>query len=134
MTRQVERQTGPTLDGRKVLIVEDQYLIADDMRQAIEALGGAVIGPASTVEKAMEMLAGGDVDLALLDLNIAGDPVYRVAEALAAKGTPFIFATGYGESATPAQFARAPHLEKPVTLQAISDCVARLGPPKKGVG
>lgn len=123
-----------TLSGRRVLIVEDQYLIADDMRQAIESLGGAVIGPAPSIDAALEMLAAGEVDLALLDVNIAGDPVYRLADMLMAKGTPFIFATGYSRAATPSAYAAAPHLEKPVTAQAICDCLRRLGDSVKGVG
>jgi two-component SAPR family response regulator len=123
-----------TLGGRRVLIVEDQYLIADDMRQAIEALGGAAAGPAPTVATALEMLAGGEVDLALLDVNIAGEPVYVLAEALAEQGKPFIFATGYSRVAIPPKYADAPHLEKPLTREALSACIGRLGPPKRGIG
>jgi CheY-like chemotaxis protein len=115
------------LQGRRVLIVEDQYLIADEMRRSVEALGGAVVGPAPSVEKALGAMGEDGVDLALLDVNLGGESVYRLADMLVSRGTPFIFATGYARTAMREGYADAPHIEKPVTVAALCSCLRTLG-------
>jgi CheY-like chemotaxis protein len=116
------------LKGWQVLIVEDQYLVADQMSRAVRALGGQVVGPAPQAQAALDLIAGGAIDLAVLDVNLGGHDVYPAAMELERRGVPYIFATGYERWVIPQAFQDAPHLEKPVTARALGEAVARLGP------
>ncbi|TPG60459.1 response regulator [Roseomonas nepalensis] len=117
----------PILAGRRVLVVEDQYLLADDMRLLIERLGGEVLGPFSTVPGALAALGRERPDLALLDVNLDGEEVYTVAEALQAAGIPFVFTTGYDPGSLDPRFGAAPHLEKPIATPALLAALGKLG-------
>lgn len=102
---------------RRVLVVEDDYLLADDLRRELGRLGIAVLGPVPTVAEALDLLAGPEApDAALLDLNLGGELVFAVADALAARGVPFAFLTGYDRWAWADRYADAPRFEKPVDL------------------
>lgn len=85
------------LNGRRYLIVEDEYLVASDMLMTLENAGATVLGPVSDVEHALEVLANEsfNLDAAVLDINLQGQMVYPAASLLAKRGTPFIFVTGY---------------------------------------
>jgi CheY-like chemotaxis protein len=88
-----------SLQGRRVLVVEDEMMIAMLVEDMLADLGCAVVGPAHGLEAALELACGDEViDAALLDVNLAGQPVFAVADALRAKGVPAIFSTGYGEA------------------------------------
>ncbi|HYG25916.1 MAG TPA: response regulator [Caulobacteraceae bacterium] len=113
------------LEGRRVLIVEDQYLIAEEMRRAVLALGGEVVGPCPTIEAAMETLKETAVQFALLDVNVQGEEVARVTDELAARGVPFAFATGYDQWAIPPQHHDRVRIEKPVTREALREAIER---------
>jgi CheY-like chemotaxis protein len=104
------------LKGRRVLVVEDEYLIAIDLASALEDAGAEVVGPTGTVAGALELLEkhGGHLDGAVLDVNVGDERVYPVADALAARGVPFVLATGYDETSVPVAYASAPRIEKPV--------------------
>lgn len=82
------------LKGLRVLVVEDEALVALQLEDMLADLGCAIIGPASRVCQALDLLGGQRVDAAVLDLNVAGELVYPVADALASRGLPYIFATG----------------------------------------
>jgi CheY-like chemotaxis protein len=110
-----------------VLIVEDQYLIADEMCALVERLGGTVVGPVAQVSAALAILAAGRPDLALLDVNLDGETVYTVADALQAAGTPFIFTTGYDAGTLDPRFGDTPHLEKPIGMPALTGTLRSLG-------
>jgi len=86
------------LKGRRVLVVEDEMMIAMLVEDMLADLGCAVVGPAHGLEAALELVRGDGIDAALLDVNLAGQPVFAVADALRAKGVPAIFSTGYGEA------------------------------------
>ncbi|AOH83213.1 hypothetical protein AWL63_03710 [Sphingomonas panacis] len=108
------------LVGRRILVVEDEYLIADDVCAALVAAGAEVLGPCPTVEAAAAMVAHeARIDAALLDINLRGDPVFPVADALAARGVPFAFATGYDRWAIPSRFEAVALLEKPLKDRQI---------------
>lgn len=83
------------LEGKRVLIVEDEFLIAMTARDMIEEFGAVVIGPAATVSEALELVGKETIDIALLDLNLHGQSSAAVADALEARHVPFVFATGY---------------------------------------
>jgi CheY-like chemotaxis protein len=114
MTRTGETQLVGGLLGRRVLVVEDEYFIADDVATELTALGAHVVGPASDLQQAMEFIAADEsIDLAVLDINLQGDTVYPLADALRTKQVPFVFATGYGESLIPDGYRDVPRWEKP---------------------
>lgn len=98
----------------RVLVVEDEYFVADDVVRAIESLGAEIVGPVPTREQAMALLTSADrIDAAVLDVNLQGESVFPVADALAQRGIPFIFATGYDQSALPVAYQSIQRWEKP---------------------
>jgi PAS domain S-box-containing protein len=101
------------LDGKRILVVEDEPLIALDIQARLDAAGCAVVGPAASVEAARRLLAQGPVDAALLDVNLAGNRADDLAAELARRGVPFVFATGYGRECLPEASPGAPVLAKP---------------------
>lgn len=102
------------LKGRRVLVVEDETMIAMLVEDMLRDLGCAVVGPAHGLDAALALAEGGEaIDAALLDVNLSGQPVFPVADALRARGVPMIFATGYGESGLREIDAGAPVLQKP---------------------
>lgn len=108
------------LEGLRILVVEDEYLIADDMRQTLIDAGADVLGPVPNVTAAAALLASETgVDAALLDINLGGTMVFELADTLRAHAVPFAFATGYDSSAIPDRFAEVPTLEKPVKPRSI---------------
>lgn len=114
----MDMEAAVTQDGRasrkRVLLIEDEYLIANEMARVLAARGMEVIGPAGTVDRAMALIkAGGRIDGAVLDVNLRGEMVFGVAEVLNQLGVPFVFATGYNDTAVPDQFSAVPRCEKP---------------------
>jgi CheY-like chemotaxis protein len=108
------------LRGRRILVVEDDYMLADDLREDLESAGAEVLGPVATVEDALALLAREDrLDGAVLDVNLAGEAVYPVADALLARGVQFAFATGYDGWSLPAAYAGIPRFEKPLDPLAV---------------
>ena len=103
------------LEGRSVLVVEDEYFIADDMRRVFEGCGARVIGPVGSVPEALAMISDAPrIDGAVLDIDLRETMVFPVADALRQRGGPFVFATGYERPAIPARLRDAIHCEKPV--------------------
>jgi len=114
------------LEGLRILVVEDEYLIADDMRGALLDAGAEVLGPVPTATAAMSLVAAEPrLDAALLDINLGGTMVFELADTLASRAVPFVFATGYDDSAIPDRFSAVPRLEKPVKPRKV---LAALGP------
>jgi CheY-like chemotaxis protein len=115
------------LKGLKVLVVEDQAPIALQMEDMLVESECEVVGPASRVGQALRLLSDNAVDAAVLDLNIAGELVYPVADALDARGLPYVFATGYSPSDVADRYGHRPVLQKPfsrrVFLEAIRDTI-----------
>ena len=104
------------LAGKRLLVVEDEYVIASDLADTLEHAGAEVVGPAGTVASALKLVEseGGRLDGAVLDVNLRNERVFQVADALAARGVPFILTTGYDESSIPPAYASRPRCEKPV--------------------
>jgi len=101
------------LSGRRVLVVEDESRIAMLIRDTLQDMGCEVVATASRFEDAWEKATSLPFDVALLDVNLNGKPSYPIAEALANRGTAFVFATGYGTSNVPEALHSAPVLQKP---------------------
>ena len=102
------------LKGRRVLVVEDETMIALLVEDMLDELGCAVVGPAHALDVALDLARTEDgLDAAVLDVNLAGQPVFPVADALRAKGVPAIFSTGYGEASLREADRGSPVLQKP---------------------
>lgn len=115
-----------TFAGRRVLVVEDESLVAMLLETILEDMGCVPVGPAATVEDGLRLAAGDEpVDAALLDVNVAGRQVFPIAEALKARGVPFVFSTGYGEGGLPDQWRGLPTLQKPFTEAAVRDALMK---------
>ena len=98
---------------RRVLIVEDEMLIALLVEDALTASGVQVAGIATTVQEALKEAVKTEFDCAILDVHLHGKDVYPVADALAARGRPFVFATGYGRGGLCEKYQDRPSLPKP---------------------
>jgi two-component SAPR family response regulator len=96
------------------MIVEDEALVAMVVSESLAALGCSVIGPFSRCVDAMAAVNGGDVDAAILDVNLGNEMIYPLADMLAARAVPFIFVTGYGAESIERRFAHIPVIQKPV--------------------
>jgi CheY-like chemotaxis protein len=100
--------------GRCVLVVEDEYLLATKVAGAFAELGVKTIGPAGTVKRALELVEhSSHLDGAVLDIKLRDGVVYPVADALRARGVPFVFTTGYNEHAIPDRYKDVARYEKP---------------------
>ena len=111
---------------RRVLIVEDESLVAMLLETILEDMGCVPVGPAATVEEGLQMASEGEpVDAALLDVNVAGKQVFPIAEALRERGVPFVFSTGYGEGGLPDEWRGQPTLQKPFTEAAVRDALMK---------
>ncbi|MBA5804623.1 HWE histidine kinase domain-containing protein [Rhizobium changzhiense] len=130
-----ERKTNPDdqpLAGLNVLLVENNLIIAMDGEDILRRLG-ADVATAPSVTEAMEILAGQSFDLALLDVNLGDETSFGIADRLAADGVPFVFATGYGEGIAQANsHSDAPVLQKPYTMEGVTDILARVPLPRRG--
>jgi DNA-binding response OmpR family regulator len=103
------------LAGKRILIVEDEQMIADVLKIEITDEGGEVIGPVATVAAALDAIANADLDAVTLDIKLRSERAYSVADALAARDIPFVFLTGYGADDVPSRHANATRIEKPTT-------------------
>ncbi|MQP66115.1 response regulator [Niveispirillum sp. SYP-B3756] len=104
----------PQGQGKNILIVEDEFLIAIHAAEVMEGLGFSVVGPVATIEQALELMREGAFDGAILDVNLSGTLIFPVAEALAERDIPFILTSGYEATGLPDRWRDRPHLRKPV--------------------
>lgn len=113
--------------NRRVLVVEDEYLVALGLDDNLRSLGCTVVGPVASLSAAIQAAASEKIDAAILDVNLAGEAVYPAARILAERGIPFIFCSGYtGSVRMPPEFADAPRVAKPYTSRGIADALADL--------
>jgi len=101
------------LQGKRILVIEDEPLVAMDVESTLATAGCEVVGPAATLERAKLLIEESDCDAVLLDVNLAGQPVDELATLLTRKNRPFAFVTGYGREALPSGFRGAVVLGKP---------------------
>ncbi len=102
------------LDGKRILVVEDDFYLASDEKALLERAGASVIGPFRSSCREHELEAAGSVDGAVLDINLGEGPSFEFAELLTGRGIPFIFVTGYDAAVIPAEFVGTPRIEKPI--------------------
>jgi CheY-like chemotaxis protein len=105
----------------RILIVEDEMLVAMNIEDMLLDLGHEVAGIASRLEPALALAREGEFDLAMLDVNLAGEPSFPVADILVDRGIPFLFATGYGAKGIPDAYSAHPVLQKPFRMADLSE-------------
>ena len=109
----------------RILLVEDEPLVAMAIEDSLEAQNVGIVGPASTVAEALALIDKGGIDAALLDVTLRGERVDMVADALAARGIPFVFTTGHGASGLPKAHQDRPILSKPFRESEMTDAIDR---------
>ena len=119
------------LERCRVLVVEDEYFLADDIARSLRELGAEVIGPIGTQADALAELEKSEgLHAAVLDVNLNGDSIYPVAEALRARGIPFVFGTGYEGAALPEAYRDVPRWQKPFDPEDLVKALPQLIRPR----
>jgi len=108
-----------SLEGLRLLVVEDEMLVALALEEMLGDFGCVVVEVAGTVDRGLALADKLTLDGAILDINLGGEKVFPVAQRLAERGVPFVFCTAYGAAALPACFAKAPTLAKPYNEQRL---------------
>jgi DNA-binding NtrC family response regulator len=101
------------LRGSRILIIEDEFYLADDLAAALRGAGAVVVGPVGSLQDAEQVVGAGDFDCAVVDMNLRGDMAFPIADRLQEAGIPFLIATGYNSASLPERFADVPRVEKP---------------------
>ena len=115
------------IDGLRLLLVEDEFVLALGLADSLADLGAVVVGPVATVEDALTLVQRvPEIDGAVLDVNLGHEVAYPVADALLARGIPFLFATANDRACLPERFAQVPLCRKPFRVDAFRDAVAAL--------
>lgn len=114
------------LSGRTILVVEDNYMLAQDNSEALKRAGAKVLGPFSSEEEAGICAQQEAADCAVLDINLGDGPSFILADELRDHGVPFLFVTGYDAEAIPAKYSDVPRLEKPFAENRMIETVRRL--------
>jgi CheY-like chemotaxis protein len=117
--------------GRRVFVVEDEMVVAWLLEDMLAELGCVVIGPAAKVNQALVMIEANAIDVAVLDVNLNGEMSYPIADALSARGVPFVFVTGYDKDSMLEGYRIRPVLQKPFHRAELSTTLARLLTPKE---
>ena len=112
------------LNGHCVLIVEDEYFLANDLEREFKRAGISIVGPVPSLAQAMALVQDKAIDLAVLDIALDGDKVYDVADALIGRDVPVLFVTGYDRNDIPSRYADVPLCQKPV---GAGEVIAALG-------
>jgi len=108
------------LDGRRILLVEDEYFIAQDLRRSFNEAGADIVGPVPTLADALLQLERADkIDAAVLDINLRGEMVYPLVDRLMEANVPVVFVTGYDASEIPARYRHIARCEKPLSMDRL---------------
>jgi DNA-binding NtrC family response regulator len=118
--------TEATLAGRRVLLVEDEVLVATLVETALEDENCTVVGPYHSLREALEAARAETFDLAVLDINLAGEMIFPVAEVLEGRGVPFLLLSGYGEAGLPHDRQHWPICGKPFSLRDLVSALERM--------
>jgi CheY-like chemotaxis protein len=104
----------------RVLVVEDELMIRMLLQDMLDDLGHTLAGEAGHLDEALTLAQQADFDVAILDVNLGGQPISPVVEVLIARGLPFVFATGYGQRGVPEPYRMIPTLQKPFQTDALA--------------
>jgi len=111
---------------RRVLVVEDEYLIRMLLEDMLDELGYDVAAAVGTISEARQIATEGEFNAAILDVNLDGQEIYPVADILVGRGLPFLFVTGYGERSLPEAYRGRPALQKPFQAEQLKATLAGL--------
>ena len=117
------------LEGLRVLIVEDEFFIAVDLKQILKQNGADPVKMSGSIEDAMLQIKADGFEFALLDINIRGDMTFVVADMFRRKEVPFAFVSGFDRTSIPARFAKFPNWGKPYNEREIIDGIKSLWNP-----
>ncbi|RHW18194.1 response regulator [Sphingomonas gilva] len=110
-----------SLQGLRILVVEDEYLLAEDLARNLKRGGAEVVGPAPSLARARQLVeTDSAIDGAVLDVNLKGEMVWPIADALLARSVPIVFATGYDAAMIPEHYVNLPRCEKPVAVHDLA--------------
>ncbi len=104
----------------RVLVVEDEAVIAMLVEDMVSDFGSEVVGPVATITEALRLARDAELDAAILDVNVGGAVIFPVADTLQERGVPVIFATGYGSGTMPQRFSASPTLPKPFAYETLA--------------
>jgi len=114
------------LTGKRILVVEDEYFIATDLKRALQGEDAVVVGPVGDIDTGLALAAAGTLDAAVLDVNLEGANSYTIADRLMEQAVPYMFLTGYDGWALPEAYRDAPRMAKPFTISMVLAHVGRL--------
>ena len=113
------------LRDRRILVVEDEYLIAMSLQDALENAGSVVLGPVASVDKALKQIeAEPHIDAAVLDVNLGGMVAFPVADMLIARNIPFVFTSGYEDNALKTRYSQVKNCTKPYQFRVMEEALA----------
>lgn len=122
---------GTELAGLRLLVVEDDYLVAADMCSSLRRRGAAIMGPVANVRRGRELVRQQRPDVALLDVNLNGHLAFDLAHELESEGIRTIFTTGYDAAFLPEPLRGSPCLQKPINLSALVQLIRANVPPAR---
>lgn len=122
----INGHTEPLANGKRVLVVEDEILVGMLLEDMLNELGHEHIYVVPRLSEAVQAASDSEFAFAILDVNIDGDEIFPVADILKAKGTPFIFATGYGTRGLPDHYRDRPTLQKPFSMKDLKRVLERI--------
>jgi CheY-like chemotaxis protein len=114
------------LSGCRILVVEDEVMVSWALEEMLAGLGCEVVGPAARVNQGLELVRAGNIDAAVLDVNLNGQKSYPVADALTARGVPFVFSTGYNNDSMPESYRDFSLLQKPYSRSKLGRALEEL--------
>ena len=117
--------------GKRILVVEDELMIRMLLQDMLADLGHTLAGEAGRIDEAMALAKDGEFDVAILDVNLNGQPISPVVEILIARGLPFVFATGYGQRGVPEPYRQTPTLQKPFQVDALAQAIEDAAPTER---
>lgn len=119
--------TSHPLHDCRILVVEDEYYLADEMQSELEAAGAAIVGPVGGLSQALAVIdRTPDIDCAILDINLRGEMAFPAAEILQDRNVPILFVTGYDRVVIPARFKDTPFRRKPVSARQTTLTLAEI--------
>ena len=114
-----------TLSGKRILAVEDEYMLAQELALFLEERGATVVGPVGTIQAGLCLATRETLDAAVLDVNLRNKPVYPVADVLIERGIPIVFVTGYDELLMQRPYLGLPRCPKPLDKEALLRVLVR---------
>ena len=115
-----------SLHGKRILVLEDDFYLASDEKALLQSAGATVVGPFGSSCDEQDILGAGQVDAAVVDINLGKGPKFHFARLLASRNVPFLFVTGYDAGVVPTEFAEAPLVAKPIREPVLIEAVSRL--------